>query len=774
MLLKNLRTFLKHLQKHKLYTAISIFGFAISLMFVILLGVYVKNELSVDTFHSKKERLYRMTHGEHAGFGCPSGGLLMSKFPEIESYSRLFYSNGFLEVNKGEKVKFKGLMVDSSFFRMFDFKLLEGAKETVLKDKMSIVITRSYALKLFGKMPELGTLIKINDQHEFRIKGIMEDMPENTHFSKVDFLMDFPSIATLWDAPTLLTTYNNNSFGLYLLAKKGSNLKAKLPAMLEEFKKVNWMFKRGHVKTLDAEPITTVYFSKSELWGGIKTNSKTRIKVLSAIILLILLLAIVNYINLTISQAGFRSKETAIRKLLGGKKWTFVLQYICESIILCLIALGIALLLSIFAEPIVNELLDTKLHLQQAFSFSFIGLAVLFTSFVGIISGVLPALKISSFDPIAVVKGTFRMKEKRVYSRILIAFQYTLIIGLLSASLFIGKQTRYLQKFDVGFNKENIISLDNNLDSIQRISFKSEILRLPGVAHLCYVAGSPIDGGNNNSFTYKGQNMSFQRFAADTSFYKMMGLELKLTGVAYSENAWIFNEEAIKVLGLPENPTSFKFEYEGAKETPIYAVVKDFHFNDLHTKIGPAYLPVKVRRPWSILIKLNGTNVYRTVSQIKETYARFTNGIPTEPIFFDKKIESWYTKEAKLSKIVMYFTLLTIIISVMGLFAMSLYYVQQKTKEIGIRKVNGATITEILKMLNKDFVKWVIIAFVIAAPIAYYAMYRWLENFAYKTSLSWWIFALSGSSALLIALFTVSWQSWRAANRNPVEALRYE
>lgn len=476
MILKNLKTFIKHLQRNRLYAFISIFGFAISLIFVILLGVYIQNELSVDKFHSKKDRLYRMTHGKYAGFGCPSGELLLEKFPEIESFTRVFQRNGFAEVEQGEKVRFQSLMADSTFFKMFDFKLLDGDKATVLKDKMSMVISRSYALKLFGKLPELGTLVKINDEHQYKITGIMEDMPENTHFIKADFLIDFPSLATLWDSSNILTSYNNNSFGLYLLAKEGTNLPTKVPAMLDEFKKVNWMFSRGHVKTLEIEPITESYFSKS--WGsGTETNSKTRIKVLFAVVLLILFLAIVNYVNLTMSQAGFRAKETAIRKLMGGQKWAFVLQYVSESIILCLVALAIALSLSSFAEPIVNQLLDTKLHLKQSLSFSFISLATLFTILVGILSGILPALKISSFDPIAIVKGTFRMKEKRIYSRVLIGFQYTLIIGLLTSALFIGKQTRYIQNFDLGFNKENIISLSNYLDSAQMSSFESEITK---------------------------------------------------------------------------------------------------------------------------------------------------------------------------------------------------------------------------------------------------------------------------------------------------------
>ncbi len=248
MLLKNLKTFIKHLQHNKLYAFISIFGFAVSLMFVILLGVYIQNELSVDQFHSKKDRLYRLTHGQDAGFAPPSADLLMQNFPDIEAYTRLYKMTPFAQVENKEKVKIKMLLADTAFFKMFDFKLLKGSADNILKEKQTMVLSRSYALKLFGKIPELGSLVKINDNVEYKVTGIMEDMPDNTHFQKVDCIVDFPSLATIWDYPPILTNYNNNSFGLYVLAKKGADFPAKIPAILDEFKKVNWMFKTENLR----------------------------------------------------------------------------------------------------------------------------------------------------------------------------------------------------------------------------------------------------------------------------------------------------------------------------------------------------------------------------------------------------------------------------------------------------------------------------------------------------------------------------------------------
>jgi len=744
-------------------------------MFVILLSFYIKQEYSNDTFHVNKDRIYRLSHESYAGFAPPTGQLLMDKFPEMEAFTRVFKREGFASAKSDEKQEINYLLVDSTFFKMFSFHLVAGNPETALM-RNSIVLSKSYALKLFGRLPELGGIVKIDDRVDYKVGGIMDDMPPNTHFQKVDALVDFPSLAALCGIPPgntqLMSTYGNNSFGLYVMAKKNANLPAKAPDILKLFNDVNWMYKKKYAKEVAFEPLTEVYFSSSYS-PGIKQNSKILLKVLSAIVTLILFLSILNYINLTIAQSGSRSKEIAIKKLMGSKKQEIVIQSIYESVLLTLFSFIIAFTLCFLAEPVLNYLLNTNLQLRNSLNWQFIGLSASAAIIIGIFSGLIPALTISNFNPLEVVKGAFRMKIKTSYSKALIAFQYLIIVVLVISTLFIIKQTNYLKNLDLGFTQNNILSITNTISNEQRQTFKSILESIPGVEHVCYVRGNPVDGGNNNSFDYQGKPMSFQTFTVDTSFFRMMGMEMKPTGAAFSPDAVLLNETAVKEMGLSENPTSVKFY---GKEVPVYGVVKDFHSRNVRQKIGPAYFQLMQPKiyAWSILVKISDSNTFRTVEQIKTEYHKFTHGLPIEMSFFDETINQWYAQEQRLGKILKYFTILTIIISIMGLFGMSLYYSQQRTKEIGIRKVNGAKISEVLTMLNRDFVRWVVIAFVMACPIAYYAMNRWLQNFAYKTELSWWIFALAGFIALGIALLTVSWQSWKAATRNPVEALRYE
>ncbi len=772
MILKNIRTFLKHLVQNKLYTMITITGFSVSLMFVILLSVYIQKEYSSDRFHVNKDRIYRLVHDTYSGFACPTGPLLKDKYPEVENYTRIYKQEGYATVNTEEKLPIKFLMADSAFFKMFSFKLIEGMQESVLRTKNSIVLSESYARRLFREKPIIGSVVKVDDVIEYKVTGIMEDMPVNTHFDKVDAIVDFPSLAVKWNHPQLLTTYSNNSFGLYVMAKKNTFLPAKASEILELFKEVNWMYKREYAKEVVFEPLTDIYFGTSYS-PGIKQGSKTLLKVLSAIVIMILFLSILNYINLTIAQSGTRSKEIAIKKLMGSKKTGILIQYTYESVLISLFACAIALVLSFLVEPVFNYLLNTNLQLKELFGGQFLGLSFLAATVIGIVSGIIPAITISKFDPIDVVKGVFRMKSKASYSKVLISFQYLIIITLITSAIFINKQTQYLRNFDLGYQKDQVLCITNNIDPKQQQSFKSILEEMPGVEHVCLVSGNPVDGGNNNSFEYKGKSLSFQTFVVDTSFFTMMGMDVKPTGAALADNAVWLNETAVKEMELEEGFTSVKI-YDN--EVPVYGVVKDFHFRNLKEVIGPAYF--KLLKPgnyaWSTLVKVSDKNVLATVDKIKIAFDQYTHGLPLTMSFMDETINKWYEREERIGKMVKYFTILTIIISVMGLFAMSLYYVQQKTKEIGVRKVNGAKVSEVLAMLNKDFLKWVIIAFVLACPLSYYALNKWLEGFAYKSNLDWWIFALAGAIALGIALLTVSWQSWRAANRNPVEALRYE
>ncbi len=766
--------FFKHLMNNKIYGIISILGFSFSLMIVILAGVYVQKEYNVDHFHINKDRIFRVSYDDdYSGFAPPFGSLLKDNFPEIECFTRVYEGNEYVSFSANKKFKIDYLMVDSDFFKIFTYRFIKGNVNNVLNTKMSIVLTKSYALKLFGTLPEIGQQININDYYDYTLEGIIEDTSEPSHFRKVDAYVNFVSLGEQWNWENMESNYDNNSFGLYIMEKPHMDITLKNKEILKLFTKVSWLYQKGYANEVIFEPLTSVYFSKS-MSPGTKQNSKILLKVLSTIVGLIVVLSMLNYVNLTIAQSSIRCKQMAIKKIMGLKRWKLAGQYIIESFIITFFAYIIALILSFYAEPIFNIFLNTKLNLINSINIFFTIKSLFLILSISVICGIIPALSITNFNLISILKGTFRRKSKGIYLKVLIGFQYIIIISLIICSLFIQKQTSFLRNYNLGFNKTNILSIENNaIDGDHRDAFKQILQKIPGVIHVCFVAGSPLDSGNNNSFTYNNKPLSFQTFKVDTSFFKMMGIEVIPTGVAYSDSIMWLNETAIKTMELPKIPLSARFY---SKEVPVYGVVKDFHFSNLKTKIGPANFRLLGQNDnaWSILIKISSENTVSTVNKINKAFADFTDNTPIDITFMDEAIDKWYNQEEKIGTMINYLTIITIIISAMGLFAMSLFYVEQKTKEIGIRKVNGAKIGEILLLLNMGFLKWIFIAFILAIPIAFISIHKWLESFAFKTNLSWWIFAVSGLLALSIALLTISWQSWKAATRNPVEALRYE
>ena len=767
----SLKSFFKFLGKNKLYSFVTISGFAVSLMFVLLLSVYIKQELSVDRFHKNKDRIYRLYREKGSTFGAPNGGYIKNQLPEVEAYTRIKNMAGNAVFPGDQQTRMNYLLADSAFFTMFSFDLPEGDPREVLKTKDRAVLSKSFAHKMFGSEEPVGQSFELNHK-TFIVSGIIQDMPQNTHFDKFDAVITFDVLAEFWKYPELLTTNNNSSFAVYFLAKEGTDLPSKAPLILEQFKKDYWMYKEGFSKELKFEPLTDVYFSNSE-GPAIRQNNKNSVLMFGAIAILILIIAIINYINLTVAQAGNRNKEIAIKKLMGSSKGALIYQQISESIALSLLAALIASGLALLVEPFFNNQMDTKLNLIHQINAPFIVISLLIIVLTGLVSGIIPALVANKFNPVEIVKGNFTFKTRKSYSKILIAFQYTVAIVLLVSTLTITQQSEFMQNYDMGFNKENLFWMDNTTESGQRQAFRNELKSIPGVEEVSYCMGMPIDGGNNQSFNYNDKPVSFQEFRGDSLYLRIFGIKVNETENAYSKNGVWINQTAVKILELGDNPTEFKY-YDNM--TPILGIAEDFNFRSLHVQVGPAIIRQLGAEefPWSIVVKINSANIIETVKKIKEKQSEFTGGAPMESGFIDASIDQWYTTEVKRSKLIGAFTLLSIIISSMGIFAMSLYYIQQKIKEIGVRKVNGAKISEVVILLNKDFLIWVLVAFIVASPIAYYAMNKWLENFAYKTSLSWWIFALAGLLALGIALLTVSWQSWRAATRNPVEALRYE
>ncbi|WP_298653820.1 FtsX-like permease family protein [uncultured Proteiniphilum sp.] len=773
----NLKTYLKFLSRNKLYTFVSIVGFSISLMFVIILGLYVKQELSTDDFQKNKDRIFLMTHDNHAPFGNTVAQYVKDNTPEVESFVRIHSRSVAIGQKGNDKIQAQALFADSTFFRIFSFPLIEGNPERVLEARKSVVITQTFAANTFGTENPIGKNLFIKDE-EHTITGIMEDMPVNSILPEADFVVNYNSITIFWNNE-ILETSNNFGFNIFFLAKPGTDLPSKAPMLLKLFKEEFWYFKEGYSNDLEFMPLREAYF-KAERSGfdDLHLNSRSTIMVYMAIAILVLVIALLNYINLTIAQAGFRGKESAIKKLLGSNKAKLVSQLLAESLLITTITFLAGLFLAFLTESFFNNVLNTTLDLAHQFTPAMITASVLFLLIVSFLAGIIPALIISNFDPLEVVKGTFSRKVKSSYSKILIVFQYTVAIALLICAIFIQRQSDFLINYDMGYNREGILEISNRgLDVTQIDGFKAKLLEIPGVELVSFSIGTPLNGGENYSYTDNGQQYSFQEFRIDSAFLQIYGITIEPTGIQPSKNIFYWlNEDGYKAVEVDAATQTFR-PWGNEDKVEIAGIFSDFRIRTLYRDYNQ--LRMRWRRsnetPDDIIVKMTpGTNYYDTAERIEKEYTQYTGGELYYGRFVDEGIQQNYESVRKMSSIMSAFTLLTIVIMVMGVFAMSLYLIRQKEKEIALRKINGATEREVLFLLNRDSLQRVAIAFVIACPATYYAMTKWFEDFPYKIGLSWRVFVLAGLAVLLLTLISVSYMTWKAARANPVESLKGE
>lgn len=764
--MNHLKLFLRNLLRNRLYTFITVGGFAISLTFVILLSIYIRQELSVDGFQVNKDRIYRMAGEDGACWGALVGGQMKDAFPDIETYTRVYDENGYFAVSPGgNKIVFQGLFVDTSFLDMFSFPLQEGR---FFRAKNEVVLSASFARKLFGKESPLGKDLNLNGDAGWPIVGIIKDFPDNTHFNHCDVLANFTCMNAQW-----ISTNNSSVFGTYLLEKPGGNLKAKLPLIKDQLKKDFWMYQDNYRKEFLLEPLKEVYWSDKYACGT-HHNSRMFVSVLMAIVAVILILSLINYNNLSVARAGFRAKESAVKKLLGSNNKALFIQFITESVVLCFLALGLACVLAVLVLPWFNDLLDTHLVLAQHITLYTLTGIVLAVALIGVIAGLTPAWIIIRFNPVEVVKGAFRKKTKGEYSKILISFQYCVAITLIICTLVVWRQTDFMRNYKLGFDKENVVWLESKISAGVKGALRNELEQVPGVKMVSFVQGTPIDGGNNQTMTNyagTGKQISFQQFKVDSNFFKMLDIRITPTGVAYDPTGVWLNETAVKTIGVQGIPEEFA-HYD--HKVPVLGVMKDFHIEDLTSEMTPVF--VSLLQPdeycWNILVKISPENPAGTFDRVKKVYSRFIHEQPFESGFMDQTINTWYEDNARTARLVGYFSVLAIILCMMGILAMATYFIQQRIKEIGIRRVNGATVSEILRMLMNSFMKWVLLAFAGACPVAWYVMSRWLQDFPYRTNLSIWLFLGAGLAAFIVAASMVGWQSVKAASENPVKALK--
>ena len=757
---------------------------AIGLACAILILLWVQDEWSYDRHFEHADDLYRVIEKQNSPGGevtlfAPTlsavAPALKNEYPEIIRSSRIMHTP--LTLKKGDEfIEEMVVAVDKDFLKMFNIRFIRGDINTAFNDPHNIVITEETAHKYFGNEDALGKTLPSRG-FLVTVTGVVKPLPLNSHI-RFDFLI---STDFFVESGTPVNSWEDRGRSYsYVELKKGTDSK------LVDLKIQNFI--KTHKKGSDAEILLQnikkihLYSSRKYSYDISGHGDITYVVIMGLIAFFILLIACINFMNLSTAQSVQRAREIGVRKVAGATKQKIIAQFLGESLLIVFVATIIAMILVELLLPGYNTLVGKQLDVDYHRFGLYIGL-ISIVLFCGLLAGSYPAFYLSSLNPSDIIKGVINKDPGNAkFRRVLVIFQFTLSIVLIVCTLIIGNQLQYMQNKKLGYNKDNIGYFmfpirpgDPKLEAL-----KKELSNNPDI--LSVTKGySPINlestsGGYNWAGKKAGDDVLFHRLDTDEDYAKTFQLELK-DGRFFSSDyptdntAVVINEKAVEAMGIKNSVGEVLTTPSGAKLT-IIGVLKDFHIQSLHYKIEP--LLMKKGNSNNLFVKMKPDHIPATVESINKTFKSFNPGLPLDFHFLDVDFDNLYRTEQRMSKIFSYFSLLAILISCLGLIGLSLFMTELRTKEIGIRKVNGAKSLEIFSLLSKEYIVWVLISILIASPVAWYAMHRWLENFAYKTELSWWIFALTGLLALGIALLTVSWQSLKAATRNPVEALRYE
>ncbi len=799
-----LKTAFRNLLRHRFYSAINIPGLAIGITACILIMLYIQFELSYDKFHEKADRIYRVNglevlNGDTYNLpwtSPPLARVMQDEIPEVEEVVRLsHYLSMSLQYKDKALNESKVCYADASFFKIFSTSFIYGDPNEALEQPYSVILSETTAKRYFGNENPIGKTLTRKNYKSFTVTGVIKDFPENSHI-KPDFLASFKS----WSYNTSKNWFAN-SFYTYALVKEGTSkqvldeklkgvVKKHVGPYMKENKGISLeeSISQGNKLEYYTQSLTDIHLDNEVKAGQEPLGNSTYLVIFSIIAVFILVIACINYMNMSTAQSVKRAREVGIKKSLGSNRKNLILQFLSESVFVSFIALALSMALIKILLPSFNNLVDKQLIFKYTDNFNVIPLMLVFGIGIGIIAGSYPAFFLALFKPLKVLKGIHKSEGSHGKLRsVLVVFQLIVTIVLFSGTFFISKQLFFLQKQELGFNKENLIIIDNAKSLGPQISsLKSELLAQSGILQVTSSNSIPGRGMYYEIFAHELSSLDrhINVLWTDVDFLKTYEIEL-IDGRFFEEGnpanrkSVVLNETALKELNI-EDPIGKKV-YKGQKTDKntftIIGIIKDFHYESLHKEVKPFGLYCDSDRLKYIgrylSVRISG-DIQENLKNIKQIWDTVAGGQSFDYAFLDEDFGRLYAADVQTRKVVSIFSALAIFIACLGLLALAGFVAEQRTKEIGVRKVNGARVGQILYSLNQNFIKWVAVAFVIACPIAWYAMNKWLENFAYKTTLSWWIFALAGFLALGIALLTVSFQSWKAATRNPVEALRYE
>jgi putative ABC transport system permease protein len=789
-MLKNfIKVTLRNLIKHKTYSFIHIIGLTIGIASLVLILKYVQFELSYDRFNQNAGQIYRVTDIQWAQTQAPLAGALREFYPEIINTVRIKkIDKVFIAYDQKKFYEENVIFSDPSIFDVFTFPLLKGNPHTALSSPYSVVITQEMAKKYFGGQDPIGKKFNYDGKYDFQVSGVLKNIPNNSHI-KFGFVFSLVSAPAVFGNDFLENRENTTVYNYFQLDPKREI--SSVQARFEKFTKYYLgeelynMSRTGNWRIeYKIQPLTSIHLH-SDLGGEFEPNGDiASVYIFSIIAALVLLIACINYMNLSIARSMNRLKEIGIRKVIGADRRHIFYQFIGESLLLSFFAIFLAFSLTELLSPRLASLLGEKdifTSRGPGYLFSLFGIALI----TGIVAGSYPAFILSRFHPAKILSKTILKTNKRFnYRNALIVFQFFVSTVLIIAALIVNNQLSYVQKKNLGFNKEQVIVLPLNDDQVRKQceSLKDEMLKQSGIVNASLSSTIPGNVKFVRSFLWEGKKNEDENtmgfISVDHDFMKtyqikiVEGRDFSNSFVTDAAQGFIINEAAQKKLGW-KSPIGKMIMYH-PKQGTVIGVMKDFHFKSLHDKIEPMVLYIDTPAFAYLSIRVNTQNIFGTLQAVENKWKLLYPDKPFEYFFLDEFWGKLYQKEQNIRNLFNCFSGLAIFIACLGLFGLAAFSAQNKTKEIGIRKVHGATVMGIVSMLLIEFTKWVIIASVIACPLAYYFMHKWLQDFAYRIEIYWWVYVISISMVLLIALATVSVNALKAATANPVKSLKYE
>jgi putative ABC transport system permease protein len=777
----------RNFERNKLFSLINLIGLSVGIAAVLLIGIYIQNELSYDSFQKNKDSLYRvgfeyLKQGKSLGttpvFTPEFGPDAKSEFPEIQSFCRISEHHEAF-ITKGENnIKSSNICyADSTFFSLFSFKLNSGNLLNVLKQPYSIVLTKGLAQKLFGKENAVGKTVRLDGKDDYMVTGISDIAPDNSQISYEALI----SFSTLYrDTANYVMNWNGgNQYTTYLKL----NNKTNVVSLVKKFPSFIWKhshnFQDSNTKiTASLQPIEDVHIR----YDDDSERTRTNLYVFGFVSILILVISCVNYINLTTAQASSRFKEMGVRKVLGALKRQLVEQFLGESLLITFFAFILSILIVYAALPLYSQILGKQIALSSSGVFYLMSMSLLTILIVGVGSGSYLAFYLSSINASKTLKSASKKSKHLSFRKVLIVTQFAITIALMTCALIVNLQMHLIRSKPLGFDKDHVIalSLTGNKTKDAASLLKQQIESMTDVESVSTVSEIPYDNITMNGFKPEGKDswVTIHQLDADEDLIKTFHFSL-IAGNYFSKerpsdaDGFIINETLAKMLEW-NDPIGKFITRDGTHK--VIGVVKDFIFSSMHDKIGPLII---TNHPWQnrfsyLAIRYKSNNPAKLISQMKSKWQNLIVDAPFDYWFLDEAYNNLYKNEERFQRVFFYFSVLSIMLSLAGIFGLVTLTIQQKTKEIGIRKVLGARIIDIIKLTAKSYLLLIITASVIAIPFSYYYMNKWLQDFAFRIQLSWWMFGIAGVVTLIIALITVSIQTSQAARSNPVKSLRTE